>query len=131
MGTSLDAGLTVQGALRVVATVADEQIQGRLLRVAAGLEIGASWDNSWEGNVEHADVACIHEALSFGALTGASAAPLLYAQAGQNRSAAGRAAEKRAATLGVKLVLPLGLCSLPAFIALGIVPVVMAMVPEF
>ncbi len=131
LGTSLDAGLTVQGALRVVATIADEQIQGRLLCVVAGLEIGASWDNSWEGNVEHAGVARIHEALSFGALTGASAAPLLYAEARQNRNAAGRAAEKRAATLGVKLVLPLGLCSLPAFIALGIVPVVMAMVPEF
>ncbi|MFC8303931.1 type II secretion system F family protein [Specibacter sp. NPDC057265] len=131
LGTSLDAGLTVQGALRVVAAVAEQQVQGCLLRVVAGLEIGASWNNAWEGNLAHPDVVGIHEALSFAALTGASAAPLLYAQARQGRTAAGRAAERRAATLGVKLVLPLGLCALPAFIALGIVPVVLAMVPAF
>lgn len=131
LGTSLDAGLTVQGALRVVAGVADKQVQGNLLRVVAGLEIGASWNNAWEGNLGNPDVVRIHEALTFAALTGASAAPLLYAEAQHSRIAAGRAAEKRAATLGVKLVLPLGLCSLPAFIALGIAPVVMAMVPQF
>lgn len=131
LGTSLDAGLTVQGALRVVAGVAGQEVQESLLRVVAGLEIGASWDNSWDGNLKHPDVVRIHEALSFAALTGAAAAPLLYAEARHSRMAAGRAAEKRAAALGVKLVLPLGLCSLPAFIALGIVPVVLAMVPEF
>ena len=41
-----------------------------------------------------------------------------------------RAAEKRAASLSVKLVIPLGLCSLPAFICLGVVPVLLALVPS-
>ena len=131
LGTALDSGLTVQGALRAVANVAESDIQARLLRVVAGLEIGASWQNSWEGNATRGDVAQIHDALSFGALTGASSAPLLYAEAQRSRRFASRSAEKRAAALGVKLVLPLGLCSLPAFIALGIVPVVMAMIPSF
>ncbi|ALV46992.1 hypothetical protein MB46_17410 [Arthrobacter alpinus] len=131
LGTALDSGMTVQGALRAVAYVAESDIQTRLLRVVAGLEIGASWQNSWEGNTSRRDVAQIHDALSFGALTGASSAPLLYAEALRSRRAASRSAEKRAAALGVKLVLPLGLCSLPAFIALGIVPVVMAMIPSF
>ena len=35
-----------------------------------------------------------------------------------------------AAALGVTLVIPLGLCSLPAFVCLGIVPVLLAMVPH-
>lgn len=131
LGTALDSGLTVQGALRAVAHVAEPGIQGHLLRVVAGLEIGASWHSSWEGNTTRGDVAQIHDALSFGAVTGASAAPLLYAEAQRSHRAASRSAEKRAAALGVKLVLPLGLCSLPAFIALGIVPVVMAMIPRF
>lgn len=131
LGAALDSGLTVQGALRVVANVADQGIREGLLRVVAGLEIGASWQSSWEGSLGRGDIARIHEALSFGALTGAPAAPILYAEAQQHRTAAGRLAEKRAAALGVRLVLPLGLCSLPAFIALGIVPVVVAMVPAF
>lgn len=131
LGSALDSGLTVQNALRVVAAVSEPGLRGSLLRVVAGLEIGASWHNSWEGNLARSELAQIHDALSFGALTGASAAPLLYAEAKQCRTAAARTAEKRAAALGVKLVLPLGLCSLPAFIALGVVPVVMAMIPDF
>ncbi len=41
-----------------------------------------------------------------------------------------RGAERRAAALGVRLVVPLGLCSLPAFVCLGIVPVLLAMLPS-
>ncbi|MEO8221592.1 MAG: type II secretion system F family protein, partial [Specibacter sp.] len=129
LGTALDAGLTVQAALHLVAGVSSQPIRESLLRVVAGLEIGASWHDAWDGNMDRSDVARIHAALSFGALTGAAAAPLLYAQAQQYRRSASRQAEKRAAALGVKLVVPLGLCSLPAFIALGVVPVVMAMIP--
>ncbi|MHA7306526.1 type II secretion system F family protein [Arthrobacter sp. TMN-49] len=129
LGTALDAGLTVQSALHLVAGVSEQEIREHLLRVVAGLEIGASWRNAWEGNLGRSDVAQIHAALSFGALTGAAVAPLLYAQAQHHRRTVSRQAEKRAAALGVKLVVPLGLCSLPAFIALGVVPVVMAMIP--
>lgn len=129
LGTALESGLAVQGALRVVAQVAGKRLRKSLLQVVAGLEIGASWQDSWAGNLDHEDLLQIHDALSFGALTGASAAPLLYAQAQHFRADTARKAQKRAAALGVKLVLPLGLCSLPAFIALGVVPVVMAMIP--
>ncbi|WP_418606028.1 hypothetical protein [Georgenia sp. SUBG003] len=37
-----------------------------------------------------------------------------------------REAQEAAARLGVRLVLPLGLCFLPAFVLLGLVPVVLA-----
>ena len=129
LGTALDSGLTIQGALQVVAEVAEAKTHTKLLQVVAGLRIGASWQDSWAGSRDDEDIEQIHDALSFGALTGASAAPLLYAQARRYRTAATRDAQKRAAALGVKLVLPLGLCSLPAFIAVGVVPVVMAMIP--
>ena len=129
LGTALDSGLTIQGALQVVAEVAGAKMRTKLLQVVAGLRIGASWQDSWAGSLDHEGIEQIHDALSFGALTGASAAPLLYAQARHYRTAVTRDAQKRAAALGVKLLLPLGLCSLPAFIAVGVVPVVMAMIP--
>jgi len=100
LGAALDSGLTVQGALRVVANVADQGIREGLLRVVAGLEIGASWQSSWEGSLGRGDIASIHEALSFGALTGAPAAPILYAEAQQHRTAAGRLAESAPQHLG-------------------------------
>ncbi|MBP2412401.1 pilus assembly protein TadC [Arthrobacter stackebrandtii] len=130
LGTALDSGLSIQGALQVVAGVAGNRLRKSLLQVVAGLNIGASWEDSWAGSLVDTDMVQIHDALSFGALTGASAAPLLYAQAQHYRTAASRSAQKRAAALGVKLVMPLGLCSLPAFIAVGVVPVVMAMIPS-
>lgn len=131
LGAALDAGLAIPWALELVAGVSTVQIRASLSHVVAGLQIGASWEHSWEG-VRHIDeVGQLHAALSFAALTGAPAAPLLYAEAGQRRRQAQRGSEKRAAALGVKLVVPLGLCSLPAFICLGVVPVVVAMVPTF
>ena len=129
LGTALDSGLSIQGAMQVVAEVAEDKMRTNLLQVVAGLRIGASWQDSWAGSADDEGIEQIHDALSFGALTGAPAATLLYAQARQYRAAATRDAQKRAAALGVKLVLPLGLCSLPAFIAVGVVPVVMAMIP--
>jgi len=40
-----------------------------------------------------------------------------------------RAAERASAKLAVALVLPLGLCSLPAFICCGIIPIVISLLP--
>lgn len=129
LGAALDAGLAIPWALELVAGVSTARIRAGLSQVVAGLQIGASWEHSWKGVRDQGEVEQLHAALSFAALTGAPAAPLLYAEAAQRRRQAQRDAEKRAAALGVKLVVPLGLCSLPAFICLGIVPVVVAMIP--
>jgi tight adherence protein B len=53
---------------------------------------------------------------------GVPAAELLHSEARELRAAARSAAQERAATLSVRLMLPLGLCVLPAFLALGVVP---------
>lgn len=72
----------------------------------------------------------LRDALGFAVATGAPAAALLRAQAARARKHRHRAAEQRAASLGVRLMLPLGLCSLPAFVCLGIVPVLIGLLPD-
>lgn len=129
LASALESGLSVQGALQVVAAVAAEDVRRELVPVATGLAMGAAWNDAWAGHEGNAKVQEIHAALTFAAVTGAVASPLLYAEARRQRREANRAAQKRAAALGVQLVVPLGLCALPAFIALGIVPVVVAMIP--
>lgn len=54
--------------------------------------------------------------------------PLDALAAEKNRVVSGRieAARARAQEIGVKLVLPLGLCQLPAFILLGIAPIIIS-----
>ncbi len=71
----------------------------------------------------------IRQGLRFATSTGAPSAALLHAHAAQLRRRHNRDIDRRAAALGVQLVLPLGLCSLPAFICLGVVPVVLGLLP--
>jgi len=129
LGACLDAGSSITGALETVAEVAAPERRTAMRQLVAGLRIGASWQHSWAAVSHPGPLLPIYRALSFAALTGAPAAAILYADARQLRAQEQRAAEKRAAALGVRLVVPLGLCSLPAFICLGVVPVVLALLP--
>lgn len=59
---------------------------------------------------------------------GVPAAELLRSEAREVRASARAAAQERAAALAVRLMLPLGLCVLPAFLALGVLPLLVTVV---
>ncbi|WP_159635178.1 type II secretion system F family protein [Arthrobacter sp. 8AJ] len=127
----LDAGAGIGRALDLVAASAAPQYRESLRPVVSALAIGADWETAWRSSaIQLPEVLELRDALGFAALTGAPSSAILYAQAARLRRERFRAAEKRAASLGVKLVVPLGLCSLPAFICLGVVPVLLALVPS-
>ena len=132
IGAMLDAGAGLGRALALTAELATPEIRGSLRPVVAALAIGADWDTAWRGSGSgsgSAGLLALRDALGFAALTGAPSSAILYAQAARLRRERFRTAEKQAAALGVKLVVPLGLCSLPAFVCLGVVPVLLAMLP--
>lgn len=130
VASMLDAGAGLGRALELVARSGTPEVASSLRPVVAALAIGTDWQTAWGSSVKPApEVVRLRNALAFAAMTGAPSAAILYAQAARERREQFRAAEKRAAALGVKLVVPLGLCSLPAFICLGIVPVLIAMMP--
>lgn len=66
--------------------------------------------------------------LVFSRAAGVPAAALLHAEAEECRRVASADGERRAAELGTRLLLPLGVCILPAFIALGVAPIVVSIV---
>jgi len=72
--------------------------------------------------------ASIGQVLSLAAGAGAPVADLLRSESARLRRAARIAGQERAAKLGVGLMAPLGLCVLPAFIVLGIAPLLMSVV---
>ncbi|MEO5779063.1 MULTISPECIES: type II secretion system F family protein [Arthrobacter] len=130
IGAMLDAGAGLGRALELIVTLAAPELGRPLRPVVSALAIGADWDTAWRSSgVRSTQLLALRDALSFAARTGAPSSALLYAQAARLRREQFRAAEKRAAALGVKLVIPLGLCSLPAFVCLGVVPVLLAMLP--
>lgn len=137
----------VVGGLLVVGGV---RWNRRLIRAAGtldatpglGLELlaiavsgGASLDRARElvdRALAEAGLAALGEAadsvLSFSRAAGVPAAALLHAEAEESRRAATADGERRAAELGTRLLLPLGVCILPAFIALGVAPIVVSIV---
>jgi tight adherence protein B len=56
------------------------------------------------------------------------AADLLTSEAEELRRVATARAQEDAAALGVRLMLPLGLCILPAFMVLGVLPLLVAVI---
>ena len=118
------AGAPVPRALSTVADALPGPVGDALRRAAGALALGSGWAEAWAGAPPAARA--VGDALEATATTGASPVPLLHAAAGaarRRRRAAGRAAAGR---VGVWLVLPLGLCFLPAFLLLGVVPVVLS-----
>lgn len=68
------------------------------------------------------------EYISLARATGVSLYSLLRSVAQHERSAAKDQAHERTEKLSVSLMLPLGLCILPAFIAVGVVPIVVGII---
>ena len=124
LAAALGAGAPVPRALATVGEAWPGAVGAALIRAAAALALGSSWSAAWAGSSGAARV--VADALEPSAATGASPVPLLRSAAAaerRRRRAAGRAAAGR---VGVWLVLPLGLCFLPAFLLLGVVPVVLS-----
>jgi len=102
---------------------------GRLRSICAALTLGADWDTAWAPHTTDPLLGELGRILAPGYASGAPSATLLRHQADAHRTGNRRAAERAAGKLSVALVLPLGLCSLPAFICLSIIPILVSLLP--
>jgi tight adherence protein B len=97
---------------------------GSLDRAAASVD--EALDAS--GFDEAGDRAGVDAVLALSRRAGVPAGELLRSEAEESRRAARAAAASRASVLAVRLMLPLGLCVLPAFMLLGVAPLLIAVV---
>lgn len=125
--TLLESGLPIRAVLQIIGT--NVPGYGSLLRVSRALDLNVGWERAWGQGT--GPVGELEQSLRFTQLSGAPAAALLRSTAAATRKRGVREAEARGAEFGIKLVVPLGLCALPAFIALGVVPVVISLMPQF
>ena len=72
----------------------------------------------------------IESILRLSARAGIPAAALLKTEAMELRRRDTAEGERRAATLGITLMIPLGLCILPAFLALAVVPLLISLITQ-
>ena len=111
LAAAVRSGAAVPRALDVVGSSVGGR-EGAALRAAgAALLLGASWDAAWATAPPR--LAVVQRALRAAAQASR-----------QDRTAAAKAA---AARLAVHLVLPLGACFLPAFVLVGLVPVLVSL----
>lgn len=125
LAAQLRAGLAPLAALGTLA----EALNSRPLHaVCQRLQMGSGWGSAWSGSAAGA-FGELRDALAPAYTGGAPSTALLLSLADAHRLSERRAAERAAGKLSVALVVPLGLCSLPAFICLGIVPILISLLP--
>ena len=107
--TALAGGGTPDGAIR---TVADSAVAARA---------------HWIDLAELCRSGSVRTVLASASATGAPAGPLLVAESRAAKVRAHAALEREAERLGIRVLVPLGVCVLPAFIALGVMPVLVSM----
>jgi tight adherence protein B len=134
-GALVLAGVRWNRRLIRAARVQDATAGLALELLAIAVSGGASLDRARsvvDAALAEADLAPLgaeaDSALSFARAAGVPVAALLHADAEELRRAAAADGRSRAVELGTRLLLPLGLCILPAFIALGVAPIVLSIV---
>ena len=100
----------------------------RLVGVRARLELGLDPVQVWSGLADDPVLAPLGRALARAHRSGAPVAETVARLAEELAERARADVEDQARTVGVRAAVPLGLCLLPAFLLVGIVPVVAAMV---
>lgn len=130
LGVCLRAGMPLVAALETVA----DALPGPFtedLHVVAGLQrLGAAPAAAWAELTSDADLAPVGRVVARSAESGSRLAAAFDRLAADRRSALASAGLTRARTAGVVAMAPLGLCFLPAFVCLGIVPIVLSLFGE-
>ncbi|MEU3015567.1 type II secretion system F family protein [Nocardia asteroides] len=134
LAACLRAGLPMAAAARAAAPTAPSILRAALCRAADLLALGADAATAWEraaadaaGTAGADEVEALARMARRSARSGASLAAAVGELATQRREAVEDAAVARAERAGVLIGGPLGLCFLPAFVCLGIVPVVIGL----
>ena len=132
----LSAGMTVSTAAAVTASSAPPGLRDVLQRSSDLLALGADADTAWSTSTSSdpvsdpaSDPVCesLMRLARRSAVSGAALAQGVAELAEQAREDAAQAAAASAERAGVLIAGPLGLCFLPAFVCLGIVPLVVGL----
>lgn len=132
MATCLDAGTPPGEAVAVVCEETVGPVTAALRPVAAALRAGTDPAAAWAlaGGRRGDPLGRLGRAYVRGATTGAPLARSLRTVASDERTRTRTAAEAAARRAGVRAIGPLAACFLPAFLLLGVVPVVVGVASQ-
>lgn len=127
MAACLAAGAGPREAAEAVGRSLGAPVGDALIRVGAELRLGGDPAQCWERFGELTPARAMARCLSRASAGGVAPVEEMARLAADCRAAQGRAALARARRAGVLATAPLGLCFLPAFLLVGVAPVVMGL----
>ena len=122
LAVCLAAGVPLPAALAAVGGAVPGALGSDLDRVAGLVRLGADAGRAWRDAAPALEP--LARILRRSAASGARAVPALQALAAELRAAARSETDAAVRRAGVRVLAPLGLCFLPAFVCLGVVPMV-------
>lgn len=122
MAVCLEAGRPPRVAVRLVASVISAPASTVLDEVVHRIDLGVDEARAWSELKDVPGYGDVGRDLARSVRSGVGMADLLRQHAREARDRSAAAAIARARTAGVRSVVPLMLCFLPAFLLLGIVP---------
>jgi pilus assembly protein TadC len=126
LAAALRSGTPTEHGVRVVGTAVGGPVGRQLVQVADGLRLGLDPPDAWTALRAAPEASRLADAVVRSADSGAAVAGALERLADTLRAGGTARVEAAAQRLGVLMVLPLGLCFLPAFVFAGIAPVIVA-----
>ncbi|MFE4691005.1 type II secretion system F family protein [Streptomyces sp. NPDC056749] len=127
LASCLSAGAGPREAAEAVGETVAGPVGDRLARTAAVILLGGEPDEAWNQFGELPGAAPLARCLARASSTGAPAADPVSRLADEIRAERVSAAVARAQRAGVLITAPVGLCFLPAFLAVGVAPVVIGL----
>lgn len=126
----LDAGAGLPEALDAAAMTATGLLRERCTAMAKSLRAGAIGREAWESWLGDPSLAGFARTAVRTSQTGAAAAADFRRTASRLRARHRSRAQQRVRQASVWLVVPLGLCFLPAFVLVAVVPIVLGLFPS-
>jgi hypothetical protein len=123
LAVCMAAGVPVAGALAAVGAAVPTPLGQELTTVAGLYRLGAEPRRAWADAPE--SLAGLGRVLVRAGESGAAVSPSLRSLAADSRAAARAATDAAVRRAGVWVLAPLGLCFLPAFVCLGVAPLVL------
>ncbi len=123
IAAALASGAPPETALAVACEALPGAAARRLDVVRAEMALGGDSDRAWSSIVGDEVLAPLGRAITRASRSGAPIAATVGRLAGELSAESRAGVEDRARIVGVKAAVPLGLCLLPSFLLIGIVPV--------
>lgn len=120
----LEAGVPLRAALERATEFGDDPCTQDLRTVRSRLAAGVSESDAWLGLAEVPGWQDAARDVARAVGSGEGVAGVLRSHAEEMRRAAAEEAEKRARKVGVSSTMPLVCCHLPAFLLVGVVPII-------